>query len=50
MDLVILFLLIVICFLLLDIRSRLPKKDYVKEAQLRDKAWRASKEKGQKQD
>ncbi|WP_162848414.1 hypothetical protein [Paenibacillus nanensis] len=50
MNLAIIFLLIVICFLLFDIRSRLPEKDYIKEAQLRDKMWRESREKGKEFD
>jgi hypothetical protein len=37
MEFVIIILLLVICYLLFDIRSRLPEKDYVNEALLRDK-------------
>lgn len=50
MDLVILLiilLLIFICYLLLDIRSRLPERDYVKEALERDRIRKESKEKEQ---
>jgi len=44
MEVVIIILLVVICYLLFDIRSRLPEKDYVKEALLRDKERRDSEE------
>lgn len=40
MGLAIVFLLVIICYLLFDIRSRLPEKDYAKEALLRDKMER----------
>lgn len=36
MELVIIILLVVICYLLFDIRERLPKRDYVSEALRRD--------------
>lgn len=35
-EFVIIFLLIIIALLLFEINSKLPKKDYVKEAMLRD--------------
>lgn len=35
-EFVIIILLIIICYLLFDIRSRLPEKDHVKEALERD--------------
>lgn len=40
MGFAIILLMVIICYLLFDIRSRLPERDYVQEALLRDKMER----------
>jgi hypothetical protein len=44
-EVVIIILLGVICYLLFDIRDRLPKRDHVGEALIRDKRSKDEKEK-----
>lgn len=43
-DFVITFLLVIIAILLFEINSKLPKRDYVKEAMLRDEQRKIEKE------
>ncbi|GIP45649.1 hypothetical protein J45TS6_41080 [Paenibacillus sp. J45TS6] len=46
----ILLLLIIIIFLLLNINSKIPPRDYVKEALDRDEKWRQDMEKKKEQE
>lgn len=50
MEVIIIILLSIICYMLFDIRSRMPERDYVQEALLRDKKEREAKEQGQNTD